>query len=113
MATFDTVRDILLPLPGVEEGTSYGTPALKVRKQLLVRLRDEGDVLVVLVDLADRDMLLAEAPDVFFTTPHYEGYPAVLVRLPAIGDEELRRLLLGAYRYRAPARLVAELDASG
>ena len=58
------------------EGTSYGTPSLKVRDKFMCRLRTNPDALVVrTIDLADREALLKGDPDVFFITPHYEGVP--------------------------------------
>jgi hypothetical protein len=96
----------------VEESTSWGTPAFKVRKKTIARLREEGDVLVVRIDLADKEFLVESRPDTYFTTPHYDGYPAVLVRLPAVGRDELRRLLAAAWRFVAPPRLVARWSPS-
>ena len=62
--------------PGVDEGTSYGTPSLKVRGKFMCRLRTNPDALVVrMIDLADRDALLKGEPDVFFITPHYDELP--------------------------------------
>jgi len=113
VVTFETVREIALALPEVEESTSWGTPAFKVRRRMICRLREEGDVLVVRIDIADKEYLIRSQPDLFFTLPHYDGYPAVLVRLPAIERNELRRLLIAAWRYVAPRKLVARLDASG
>ncbi len=108
--TFETVREVALALPEIEEGTSYGTPAFKVWRRFLCRLREEGDVLVVRIDIADKEYLILSQPDVYFTLPHYDGYPAVLVRLPAIDRDELRRLLTAAWRYVAPPKLVAAHD---
>ena len=110
MVTFDEVRGWAVALPGVEEGTSYGTPAFRVRGKLLARLREEGDVLVVNVEQDYRDILLQRSPEIYFTTPHYAGYPAVLVRLPAADGDELRDLLTDAWRTHAPKRMVAEFD---
>lgn len=117
MVTFDAVRGILLELPGVEEGTTFGNPSFKVRKKLVASkvgrdLGEDGDVLMVKLDMADRDMLIDAQPRIYFTAPHYAGYPAVLVRLTRIDPEELRRLLTAAWRYTAPPRLVTEFDAS-
>ena len=53
-------------------------------------------------------MLLASDPDKFFTEPHYNGFPAVLVRLPAIGEDELRELITDAWRIQAPRKLVRD-----
>jgi hypothetical protein len=80
--TFDDVRKIALAWPEVEDGTSYGTPALKVRKKLLVRLKEDGDALVMPgVPPEERDMLVESQPKVFFFTDHYRDYPMVLIRL--------------------------------
>jgi hypothetical protein len=108
LATFDTVRELALALPEVEETTSYGTPSFKLRRKMLARLREEGDVLVVRIDIADKEFLIDSRPDVYFTLPHYDGYAAVLVRLPAIGREELGRLLEAAWHFVAPPRLAAQ-----
>ena len=99
--------------PGVEVATSYGTPALRVKGKGVCRLRTDPDALVVrVIDLADREALLRSDPRTFFSTPHYDGYPYVLVRLEAVGTEVLAELLEDAWRIRAPKRLVAEYDAS-
>ncbi|HYO61342.1 MAG TPA: MmcQ/YjbR family DNA-binding protein [Actinomycetota bacterium] len=109
MATWTTVKRLGKKLPEVEESTWFNTPSLKVRKRSFVRLREEG-VIVVLVDLDEKEALLRAEPDVFFTTPHYDGYPAMLVRLPAISDDELREILIESWRRVAPKRLVKQLD---
>ena len=80
MIPFDIVRRIALALDGVEDGTSYGTPALKRKKKLMARLREDGDVVFV-VGFDNAEMLMAANPEVFYTTDHYRGYPAVLVRM--------------------------------
>ena len=80
--TFDDVRALALDWPEVEDATSYGTPALKVRKKLLVRLKEDHDSLVMPgVPTDARDMLVESAPDVFYFTDHYRDYPIVLIRL--------------------------------
>jgi hypothetical protein len=94
---FDTVRTIGLALPGVEESTCYGQPALKIRGKLLACLPShssaESDSLVVRVDFEQRAELLAAAPEVYYITDHYLGYAAVLVRLSRVTPEILRDLL--------------------
>ena len=80
--TFDEVRKIALTWPEVEDGTSYGTSALKVRKKLMVRLREDGDSLVMPgVPSEERDMLVESQPKVFYFTDHYRDYPIALIRL--------------------------------
>lgn len=107
MVTLDDVRALATALPGAEEGTSYGTPAWKVKGKLFARLREEGDVLALKTD--DKEGLLASDPGVFFTTPHYDGHPMVLVRMDVVAPGELRELLEDAWRLCAPKRLQAEL----
>jgi hypothetical protein len=73
---------------------------------------ERRDVLAVRVANADaKEFLLMAAPDKFFTVPHYNGYPAVLVRLPAIDTDELTDLLREAWRIQAPKKRVAAFDA--
>jgi hypothetical protein len=112
MPEWKDVVEIASRLPGVEEGTSYGTPSLKVRGKFMCRLRTNPDALVVrVIDLADRDALLLGNADVFFITPHYEGYPAVLVRLEAVDPSTLAELVEDAWRVQAPKRVIAAYDA--
>jgi hypothetical protein len=108
--TFDTVRRLGMDLPGVEEGTSYGTPALKVKGKLFTRLHDNGEWLVVRIDLDERAMRLKSDPDVFLITDHYIAYPWILVRLSVVRENELRELLEDAWRLVAPKGLLADLD---
>lgn len=112
MATWATVAAIGRGLPEVVESTSYGTPALKVRDRLVVRLHEDGDTLVVKVDPAERAALVAADPSTFFVTSHYEPWPMVLVRLGSVDDDELAELVTEAWRRSAPRRLVAGFDAS-
>lgn len=101
--TFDTVRKIALALPGVEESTVYGSPALKVRGKLLacipVHRSAEPGSLVVCVDFNDRAELLAGAPDVYYVTDHYLSYESVLVRLSRVTPDVLRDLLGMAHKF--------------
>jgi hypothetical protein len=106
----DTARRILLELPGVEEGPCYGTAGFRVRKKFLARLRDDNTVLVVKCGFDERDFRLRADPEAFFTTDHYRGYPAVLVRLDRVDEEELEALLEHSWRQWAPKRLVADYD---
>ncbi len=97
-------------LPGVEEGESWGTPALKVRGKMLVRVREPG-ILVVPCDLDEKEMLMTVAPEIFFETKHYEGWPGVLVRLEKIEDDELAEMLEKAWRTLASKKMIAEFEA--
>jgi hypothetical protein len=108
----DVVK-IGLRYPGVEETTWFRTPALKVEGKGMCRLRTNPDALVLrVVDLSDREALLRGRPEAYFTTPHYEGYPYVLVRLEVVDPVELEELVEDAWRIQAPKRLVAEHDAA-
>ena len=106
--SFATVVELARAFPGVEEGTAYRTPALRVRGKFLARLREDGETLVLRIGFDERDILIASDPGVFFLTDHYRGYPAVLVRLAAIGRAELREILAVAWAQNAPRRLVDE-----
>jgi hypothetical protein len=105
VASFATAQAIMKAFPETEEGISFGTPSFRVRKKFIGRLR-EPDVLVVKVeDLLLRDGLIQAKPSIYFITPHYEDYPAVLVRLSQIGEAELEDLLTDAWYAAAPKRL--------
>src|SRR5579863_10108426 len=88
--TFDTVRQISLLLDHVEEGTSYGTAAFKVRGALFVRLhQDLESTIVVRTDFEQREELLAADPETYYITDHYRNYPWVLVRLSQVHSDAL------------------------
>ena len=90
-----------------------GHPGFRVKDKLFARIREEGDVLVVWCsDLGEKEALIESEPDKFFTTPHYDGHPTVLVRFGAVDLDELAELLTESWRMRAPKRLLAEFDAS-
>ena len=108
----ETVRRIALGLPGVEEGSSYGTPAFRVRGKLLARLHEDGESLVVKIGFDERDMLMGAEPETFHITDHYRDHPMMLVRLAAADEDTLRRLIERTWREFAPRRLVAALDRS-
>ena len=109
--TFDQVRTIALGFPGVEDGTSYGTPALKVRGKLLARVHQSIDCLVLRTDFLDRHILMQSAPSIFFITDHYRDYPWVLMRFSALGVRDLQNLIERAWRLVAPKTLVKNYDA--
>jgi len=113
MLGWDEVLAIGTRFPEVEDGLCFGTPALRVRGKFMCRLRTDPDALVVrVIDRADAEALLLGRPDVYFTTPHYDGYPYVLVRLDVVSDDELAELLEDAWRLRAPKRVLAAYDAT-
>ena len=127
MADQSDVRRLALALP--EAGEEEGRFAFYVRRGdmrkafawvWMERIRPRAprvpnpDVLAVRVANADeKEALLALDEARFFTEPHYNGFPAVLVRLPEVGVDELRDLLEQAWRCQAPRALVRQLDSSG
>jgi len=110
--TFDDVRQVALTLPGVEDGTSYGTPALKVRGKLFFRLHQDRDFFVLRAGILDRHILIQARPEVFFITDHYRNYPWISVRLSAVPRSALPELLERAWRLVAPKTLLASPPAA-
>lgn len=120
MATWDDVRRIALALPETGEKISWGTPAWRVKDkgfvwerplrntdfEALGAMAPDGPILGARVaDLGVKEALIADDPDVFFTIPHFDGYPAVLVKLDNIVVEDLEELIAEAWLARAPKRL--------
>jgi hypothetical protein len=100
---FDTVREIALRLPDVEESTMHGAFSLKARGKLLactpLNKSAEPGSLAVRIEIDRRADLLAVAPDVYYVTDHYLNYPMVLVRLSRIHPDALEDLLGMAWRF--------------
>ena len=127
MATWDDVRSLALALPETAEVTSRGNIQWRVKDKLFVWERPlrrpdlealgaaapDGPILGARVEhVVAKEALIADAPEIYFPTPHFDGYPAVLVRLEEIGLEELTELVTEAWLCRAPKRLAdAFLDA--
>jgi hypothetical protein len=129
MATWDDVRRIALALPETTEqsgreghvgwrvkdkGFVWERPLRRADFEALGDAAPDGPILGARVpDLGAKEALLAADPDVYFTTPHFNGYPAVLVRLARIAPADLEELVVEAWLARAPKRLAAQyLDAS-
>ena len=91
---FARIRAAAAHLPEVEESTSYGTPALKVRGKLFARLREAG-ILVVMCPVEEKEMLMEADPKIYFETDHYKGWPAVLVRSSELAASRLAGWSLG------------------
>nr|WP_276543126.1 MmcQ/YjbR family DNA-binding protein [Bradyrhizobium elkanii] len=99
--------------PEVEDGSSYGTPALKVRNKMLVRLKEDGDSLVMPgVPPDERDMLVEHQPKVFYFTDHYRDYPTVLIRLTKAKRAAVEPLLRRRWRTLASKKAVRDTDAT-
>ena len=110
--TYETVREIAHRFREAGDGTSYGTAALKVHGKLFVRLKEDGETIVLRTDSFEREHLLGTAPNTFFITDHYRDYPWVLVRLATADVAQLQELIEDAWRRVAPKRLIALLDAT-
>lgn len=128
MAAVDDVREIALALPGAQERRSghTGEAAWRVKSGQFAWLRGpsatdlrqladagrswpDGVVLAVRVaSLEEKDALLAAAPEVYFTIPHFDGYPGILVRLDAVEPQQLAEIIADAWLVRAPARVAKE-----
>src|SRR3954454_2801059 len=109
--TFDDIRKFALLWPEVEDGTSYGRPALKVRKKLLARLKEDGDSLVMPgVPQDERQMLIERAPQLFYFTEHYRDYPMVLIRLAKAKRREVEPLLRRHWRTLASKGAIKAFD---
>ena len=106
--TWSTLCKLAMNLPGVVQGTSYGTPALHVRKKFLARLKEDGESVAIKIGFSDRDVLLELDPAAFYLTDHYRPYPAMLVRLRQVRRDLLEQLLEQAWRLQAPKSLLAE-----
>lgn len=120
MATWDDVRRIALALPETSERPAWGTASWRVRDKMfawerplrpadLRALHDaapEGPIFAVRVEhLTAKEALIADDPDVYFTTPHFDGHASVLAQLERIPLDELEELIVEAWLCRAPRRL--------
>ena len=105
--TFDDVVGLVEALPGISAGTSYGTPALRVGKRFFCRLREDGETLVLkAVEDIEQRFLMETQPEVFYKTPHYAGYDAILIRLSRVDEDDLRELLEQSWRRLATKTLL-------
>ena len=109
--TYEQAKRIGLTFPEVVESTSYGTPALKVRGKLIIRLKEDHATLVCRTTWEERERRLALEPEVFFLTDHYRKHPWVLLRLPAATRAVLKAAIEHAWLQSAPKSLVARRTA--
>ena len=111
--TWDDVVKLAKELPEVEEATWFGTPSLKVAGKGFARLRSEAEGgLVLMCDLDEKAALLESGDPAFYTTPHYDGYGAILVDLDRVDRQHLVELITESWRIKAPAKLRKAFDAS-
>ncbi|HEX5247932.1 MAG TPA: MmcQ/YjbR family DNA-binding protein [Gaiellaceae bacterium] len=109
MLTWPDVVGLARDLPEIEESTSYGRPALKVRGKFVAAMRTNPDALVLRCDLDEKPLLLEARPDILFETPHYHGWGYVLLRLDA-SREEVREFLTDSWLLAAPKRLADSIS---
>jgi hypothetical protein len=107
--TWDDLVALARGLPEFEESTSYGRPALKVRGKFFAALRTNPDAVVVRCDLEEKPLLLDARPEILFETPHYHGWPYMLVSLEASLDD-LREFLEDSWLLAAPKGLAKQLS---
>ena len=108
MADWRTVRKLALSLPEVEAATSGRVRFGVHGKGFAWEARErDGGGLAVRVDRDEKELILESNPDVYFTSPHYAGFPAVQIRVEAIERDELRERLEDAWLIQAPKRLAA------
>ena len=111
MVTWTDIVSFAHRLGGVTEAHSYGEPSLKVGKAMLTRLRvDDSSIVLKDIEPDERDMLMAQAPDLFFTENHYLGYNIVLARIAAADLVRLAPFIERTWRRIAPKRVVAAYD---
>ena len=113
MASEADVRAIALSLPGTTEEQWYQTPGYKVAGKGFLRLRTEaeGGLVVFVSDMGEKKAWLTSGSDAFFTTPHYDGWPVVLVDLDKIDPNELRELITDSWLINAPPKLRRQFEA--
>lgn len=112
MPTWKDVTTLALKLPKTEVSTWYGTPGVRVTGKGFLRLRTEAEGgLVVLCDLDKKAALLRSGDPAFYTTPHYDGFGAILVDLKKVKRAELAHLVTEAWRRKAPITLLKAFDA--
>ena len=109
MLTWRDVVELANELPEIEESTSYGRPALKVRGKFVAAMRTNPDAVVLRCDLDEKPLLLEARPDILFETPHYHGWGYVLLRLEASTDEA-REFLTDSWLLAAPKKLADSLS---
>ncbi len=95
-------------LPDVEGSTYYGDPALKVGGKSFVAVKN-NETIVISISIDDKERLIEMAPNIYYQTDHYVGWPSLPLRASAISDTELKERLIGAWRFRAPKKLAARL----
>jgi hypothetical protein len=110
MMRWEAVREFVSTLPGTSIDQSVPNPAVRVRNRVIARLREDGESMMVKVELDERAALLREDPQTFYITPHHANFPGVLIRLSSVDPQQLRELLTEAWRFRASQRMIREFE---
>lgn len=112
MPTWADVVAFAKELPETEESTWFNTPSLKVKGKGFARLRSEAEGgLVLFCDHEEKAALLESGDPAFYTTPHYDGYPTILVNLDHVDPEVLEEMIVESWRRKASKRLLSQFDA--
>ena len=93
-------------MPGVSEKLCFGTPAFYVNKKIFVRMKEDGETLVVQSIIREKWML--KDPQTYFITDHYLNYDYMLVNLRRVAPQELSEILITAWHNRAPQKLALQ-----
>jgi len=124
MANQADVRRIALSLPETEEAPNHFAFSVRHKSKLKgfvwvwmervtpgkARVPQPKVIAVRVANLVDKDLMLTMEPERFFTEPHYDGFPAVLVRLPAVTVRELRPIITEGWRCQAPQALLSKQE---
>jgi hypothetical protein len=108
--SLDTVRQLALALPLVEEGLSNGSLAFRVKGKPVAQLSRDGESLLIRIDYLRRDILINAEPETFYVTDFYQCHPMMFVRLSGIDREAARDLIEQSWRLQAPKRLAAAYE---
>jgi len=110
VATEADVRRIALSLPEVVEKPWFNTPGFRVKDSGFLRIRSEAEgwLVAFVEDEGEKQALLESEPEKFRTTPHYDGYPTILVDLDAVDEQELTEIICESWRQKAPKRVLQQ-----
>jgi len=101
------IRQIVLPLPGVNEQYLFDSPAFYVNKKIFARLKEDEENLVI--HTVEREIWMKKDNQTFFITDHYLKYKYMLINLDRVEPSDLKSLLITAYKNRATKKQISEL----
>jgi hypothetical protein len=109
-ASLHDVRNIVMKMPDVVEGVCFGTPTFYLRSKLILRMKEDGETLVVKRPIIQRDDLIEAEPSIFSVTDHYQKFPVILVSLPNINLVRLGQIISEAWLMCASKKQIAALN---